>query len=87
MDKPTSHTVAAIWARYEQRFLDDAMEDAVPGGRSLARASFYFGALGMLELLETVLAEAQSAASVECAIDAFRDEISGVIEIGATDKH
>lgn len=85
MDKPTSHAIAQVWARYEKQYLDG--DPLPPAAHSLAKASFYFGALSMLDLVEALLSRADSAAAVELCLDGFRDEVLEHIEAGAAERH
>ncbi len=79
-EPPRSNTVEHAWNEFHGSILSAMDETALdPGAVSFSRASYYFGALGMLEIVETILSEAKSDGSRAATIGGLRAEIEEYI--------
>lgn len=84
---PQSDAIAACWEKFRRDILGPNLTDVPEVATSLSQASFYFGALAALELIENARENAQSAAAIDLALDAYRDEIMEHIEQRTKDVH
>lgn len=87
MNAPTSTAVSACWEKFSRDILAPSLEGSPAVAMSLAQASFYFGGLAMLELVESVLTDAPTVDAAEQALDAYRAEILAHVEQRAAEVH
>lgn len=80
---PKSDAVANCWEQYRATILDVMEGEPLdPQAINFARASFYFGNLAMLGVLETV-AESGSPAAIAAALEGLRQEVEGFLSAQA----
>ncbi len=78
---PESHAVRNSWETYANDLLPAISEVALtPASRGLCEASFFYGALSMLNIVQAVLEDARSQGATEIAFDGLRAEVEAVLD-------
>jgi hypothetical protein len=79
---PKSAAVAATWLEFESKVLK-TFGDMPKEARALAKASFYFGHIAMLGMVESVVEQAKSNEAIVRVLEGFREEIDETMERSA----
>lgn len=77
---PVSHAVEDSWEDFRRTILSAMEVDALePSAIAFSRASFYFGGLSLLEIVETIMSAARSEEAKALALRGVRREIEAFI--------